>query len=110
MEALGQIFVFGDQTNASDADLRQLLHINDNSVLRSFFERVTYALRVEIARLPTVQQEWFPRYTTLLELLTARGRGSGDNPALGLALLCINQLSRFVKYVLVSTTPNGDEC
>ena len=109
MEAPSQIFIFGDQTNASDADLRQLLHVNDNSVLKSFFERVTYAVRVEIAHLPTLQQEWFPRFTTLLELLTARRRGTGDNPALGLALLCINQLGRFVKYVVASTAPNGGE-
>ncbi|KAF6235869.1 hypothetical protein HO173_006065 [Letharia columbiana] len=96
MEPPTQIFIFGDQKNASDADLRQLLHVNDNSVLRSFFERVNYALRVEIARLPVIQQEWFPRYNTLLELLTARRRGFGDNPALGLALLCINQLGRTI--------------
>ncbi len=97
-----EVFIFGDQTNASDADLRQLLHVNDNSVLRSFFERVAYALRVEIARLSFVQQEQFPRYNTLLELLTARRREHGDNPALGLALLCTNQLGRFIKYVATS--------
>lgn len=56
MEPPTQTFIFGDQTNASDADLRQLLHVNDNSVLRSFFECVNYALRVEIARLPVVVQ------------------------------------------------------
>lgn len=109
MDPPTQIFIFGDQTNASDADLRQLLHVNDNSVLRSLFERVNYALRVEIARLPVVQQEWFPRYTTRLELLTARRRGFGDNPALGLALLCINQLGRFVNYVVAFTTLNGGQ-
>lgn len=109
MEPPSQVFIFGDQTNASDADLRQLLHVNENSVLRSFFERVNYALRVEIARLPAIQQDWFPRYTTLLELLTARRRGSGNNPALGLALLCINQLGHFVKYVVASTAPRGGE-
>ena len=109
MEVQNQIFIFGDQTNASDADLRQLLHVNDNSVLKSFLERVTYAIRVEINLLPVVQQEWFPRFTTLLELLTARRHGTGDNPALELALLCINQLGRFVKYVVASTAPNGYE-
>ncbi|KAL8714640.1 MAG: hypothetical protein Q9220_001589 [cf. Caloplaca sp. 1 TL-2023] len=93
-----QIFVFGDQTNASDANLRQLLHVKDNSQLCSFFDRVNYALKREISRLPVVQQAWFPRYTSLLELLTARRDESGTNPALGLALLCINQLGHFIRY------------
>ena len=105
MEYPTQLFVFGDQTNASDADLRRLLHVNDNSVLRSFFERVSYALRVEIARLPAVQQEWFPHYANLLQLLTARRREREDNPALGLALLCINQLGRFIKCAVLSLVP-----
>ena len=96
MEPSSQIFIFGDQTNASEADLRQLLHVNDNIVLRSFFERANYALRVEIARLPAVQQEWFPRFTTLFDLL-ARHHQPESNPALALALLCINQLGRFIR-------------
>lgn len=109
MKKPSQIFIFGDQTNASDADLRQLLHVNDNSVLKSFFERVTYAVRIEIANLSTIQREWFPRFNTLLELLTARRSGAGHNPALELALLCINQLGGFVKYEIVSTAPKIGE-
>ena len=95
MEPSSQIFIFGDQTNASDTELRQLLHVKDNIVLRSFFERTTYALRVKIAQLPAMKQEKFPRFTTLLDLL-ARRRELGDNPALELALLCITQLACFI--------------
>ena len=96
MESPSQIFVFGDQTNASEADLRRLLHAHDNVVLTSFLERATQTLRLEIARLSSVQQEWFPRFSTLFDLLTSRHK-KGNNPALGLALLCINQLARFIK-------------
>lgn len=96
MEPSSEIFIFGDQTNSFDTDLRELLHVNDNIVLRSFFERVTWALRVEIAGLPALKQKTFPRFTTLHDLLPRR-RESGSNPALELALLCIAQLACFIR-------------
>ena len=95
MESSSQIFIFGDQTTAFDKELRQLLHVKDNVVLRSFFERTTYALRVEIAQLPAPKREKFPRFTNLLDLL-ARRRELENNPALELALLCISQLACFI--------------
>ena len=91
-----QVFVFGDQTSAFESDLRSLLHIKDNESLRSFFEKANYALRVEIARLPISQQELFPRFTCVLDLLQ-HYRASGGNPALGLSLLTLNHLGRFIK-------------
>jgi naphtho-gamma-pyrone polyketide synthase len=91
-----QIFIFGDQTSAFEPDLRSLLHVKDNANLRSFFEKANYALRLEIARLPMSQREIFPRFTCCLDLLQYY-RESGGNPALGLALLTLNQLGRFIK-------------
>ena len=96
MEPSSQIFIFGGQTNSFDRDLRQLLHVKDNVVLRSFFERVTWALRVEIAGLPALKQEPFPRFATFLDLLRRRCK-LGSNPALELALLCIAQLACFIR-------------
>ena len=93
-----QILVFGDQTNAFEADLRQLLHTKDNEVLNSFLTKANLALRLEIAKLSLSQQERFPRFSTLIDLL--RGfRDYGSHPALGLGLLCLNQLARFIKSV-----------
>jgi naphtho-gamma-pyrone polyketide synthase len=91
-----QVFIFGDQTSAFESDLRSLLHVKDNANLRSFFEKANYALRLEIARLPMSQREIFPRFTCCLDLLQYY-RESGGNPALGLALLTLNQLGRFIK-------------
>lgn len=96
MESSTQVFVFGDQTSLSIVDLRQLLHVNDNTFLSSFLDSANYALRVEIADLPVIKQEWFPRFTTFLDLL-AESHQSGNNPALGLALQCTNQLARFIR-------------
>lgn len=92
-----QVFVFGDQTNAFESDLRSLLHIKDNASLRAFFEKAHYVLRVEIAQLPISQRELFPRFTCILDLLQ-HYQTSGGNPALGLALLTLNHLGRFIKY------------
>ena len=89
------VFVFGDQTSVFETDLLQLLHVKDNENLRSLLERVNYAFRIEIARLPTFQRAWFPRFTSLLDLL-AKYTESKNNPALGLSLLCLNQLARFI--------------
>lgn len=89
-------YVFGDQTNPFEDDLNRLLHVRDCEVLSAFFEQVNYALRLEISRLPTSQQEWFPRFTSIIDIL-ARYTESKYNPALELALLCLNQLGRFIK-------------
>ena len=93
-----QIFLFGDQTSAFETDLRQLLHIKDNEVLTSFLTKANYALRLEITKLPPSQQKRFPRFSTLIDLLNGF-REYGSHPALGLGLLCLNQLARFIKSV-----------
>ncbi len=96
-----QIFLFGDQTSAFEADLRQLLHVKDNETLTSFLTKANLALRLEIAKLPQSQQELFPRFSTLIDLLNGF-RDSGSHPALELGLLCLNQLARFIKSVYPS--------
>lgn len=93
-----QIFLFGDQTSAFEADLRQLLHIKDNEVLASFLTKVNLALRLEITKLSPSQQEQFPRFSTLIDLLNGF-REYRSHPALELGLLCLNQLARFIKSV-----------
>ena len=94
-----QIFLFGDQTNAFEADLRQLLHTKDNDVLNSFLTKANSALRLEINKLSPLQQERFPRFSTLIDLLNGF-RCYGSHPALELGLLCLSQLARFIKSVI----------
>ena len=93
-----QIFLFGDQTNAFEADLRQLLHNKGNEVLNSFLTKANLALRLEVTKLSLSQQEQFPRFSTLIDLLNGF-RDYGSHPALELGLLCLNQLARFIKSV-----------
>ena len=91
-----QVFLFGDQTSAFETDLRQLLHVKGNEILTSFLSKANLALRFEIAKLPPSQQEVFPRFTTLIDLLNGF-RDYRSHPALELGLLCLNQLARFIK-------------
>jgi noranthrone synthase len=98
MDLTKNIFVFGDQATHFVPDLELLLNTKGNVVLSSFLERVTYALRTEIGRVPGPQLEILPRFDTLLDLL-AEAKTSELNPALELALLCITQLGCFIRYL-----------
>ena len=108
-DSVFSIYIFGDQTNSFESDLTQLLHIKGCGLLTSFFERTHYALRLEISRLPTSRQRWFPRFTAIIDLL-ARKSHSGSNPALELALLCLTQLARFIRYVRHRPRKNLKSC
>lgn len=92
-----QVFVFGDLAISFEQDLRQLLHVKDNGSLHSFFNQVAFAFRQEIASLPASVQEWFPRFTTLIDVLANFDELEGA-PALRFALLSVYQLGRFVRY------------
>jgi len=89
------VYLFGDQTNSFDTGLRRLLLIKENVILTSFFERVHYALRLEIGKLGIFERELFPRFTSLGDLL-ARYRESENNAALESALTAIHQLGSFI--------------
>lgn len=93
------VLIFGDSSNPYDAELNLLLQVHDCDVLSSFFEHVHYALRFEISRLPIAQQEMFPRFTCLSDVLASTCK-SGSNPALELFLLSLTQLGRFIKYAV----------
>lgn len=98
LDSTFSVYVFGDQTDSFESDLIKLVHVKGCEVLSSFFEQTQYALRLEISRLSNSQQEWFPQFTSIIDLLTTRSE-NGSNPALELALLSLSQLARFIKYV-----------
>ncbi|KAF8466315.1 polyketide synthetase PksP [Kalaharituber pfeilii] len=93
-----RIFVFGDQTTSFDDGLFRLLHIQNNPILTSFVERATYALRLEIGRLPTSHRDLFPRFISLIELLSRYRKYKHPNPALESCLVCLHQLACFIGY------------
>ena len=91
-----RVFLFGDLTISFEEDLRHLLHVKNNDLLRSFFEQVGFAFREEFGKLPASQQDWFPRFTTVIDLVSKLGETDGT-PALKFALLCICQIGQFIR-------------
>jgi naphtho-gamma-pyrone polyketide synthase len=89
-------YVFGDQTSEFDAGLRRLIQEKSNSLVTSFLERCFYALRHEVTQLPPSERRKFPRFTSIVSLLS-RYRESGPNPALESALTTIYQLASFIR-------------
>ena len=90
------LFVFGDLTIAFEKDLRQLLHTRQNPTLQSFFDHVSFAIREEVCLLSVQEQDWFPSFTDLIDLV-ANLDGTEGVPAMRFALLCVYQLGRFIQ-------------
>lgn len=89
------VFIFGDQTLPFELDLHRLLHVKGNETLQSFFDRVGFALRNELASLPANQQDWFPRFTTVIDLVSKIEETTGS-PVLKFALLCLCEIGQFI--------------
>ncbi|KAF2790288.1 conidial yellow pigment biosynthesis polyketide synthase [Melanomma pulvis-pyrius CBS 109.77] len=103
MDKSTQVLLFGDQTSPFVASLRRLLSIKHNALLTTFFERVFFALRAEVNRLPISFQDQFPRFTSLLDLLARTEESKTRNPALESAFHTLNQLASFVSHYGQST-------
>ncbi|KAG8630570.1 hypothetical protein KVT40_002189 [Elsinoe batatas] len=100
-----RVYLFGDLTNGFEDDLRQLLHCRSDATLQSFFERIALAFREEFAFLPAEEQDWLPRFTTLIDLME-NVNGSVGAQALKAGLLCTYQIGRFIQYVGADQYPS----
>ncbi|KAG8528459.1 Type I Iterative PKS [Bacidia gigantensis] len=92
-----EILLFGDQTNPFDDGIRKLFQRKDNIFVEAFLKRATFAVREEIGKLPSLLRAEFPRFSSILDLLT-RYRKIQDNPALEGALTCVHQIATFIAY------------
>lgn len=91
-----QLILLGDlTTNDFYEDLRLLLHLKSDALLVSFFERAGFALRQAIGALPAREQDLFPRFTTLIDLVAKVGETEGT-PILRFFLLSIHQIAQFI--------------
>ncbi|WPH01307.1 Hypothetical protein R9X50_00414600 [Acrodontium crateriforme] len=98
-----EILLFGDLSTPFLEDLNTLLHYKHIPGLQSFLNQVSLALRHELARLCAEQQEWFPRFTNLVDLVAAI-EGSRGEPALRSALFCVYQVGRVFESGIQSST------
>ncbi|PSN72911.1 conidial pigment polyketide synthase PksP/Alb1 [Corynespora cassiicola Philippines] len=103
MDKSSQVLLFGDQTSPFQVSLKRLLSIKHNALLATFFERVFFALRTEVNRLPVAFQDQFPRFTSLQDLLARCSESKIRNPALESAFHTLNQLASFVSHYGQST-------
>ncbi|CAM1511659.1 Fc.00g091720.m01.CDS01 [Cosmosporella sp. VM-42] len=92
-----RVLLFGDLSFAFEDDLKALLHVRDNPLLSSFFEQVGARIRDEIGCLGTQRQGLFPRFTTLIDLVSKLGETEGT-PILRFCLLSICQVGQFINY------------
>ena len=91
------IYAFGDQTFEYSKELRNLVHLNSDPLLISFFQWTYLALRTEIGRLPQHQQHDFARFSNFSELASSTRSGS-LHPSLDQALSCAFQLALFIRF------------
>jgi naphtho-gamma-pyrone polyketide synthase len=96
--ASSQILLFGDLTISFEEDLRQLLHVRGNENLQSFLNQAGFTLRQEFGKLPASQQDLFPRFTNLVDLVSKLGETEGT-PVLKFALLSLYEIGQFIRYV-----------
>ena len=90
------IYLFGDQTYDINTGLRDLVVLNNDPILSTFFERAYHALRTEVGRLSQTKRQEFQRFSSLGDLLALR-RESQLHPALDQALTCTYQLGSFIR-------------
>ncbi|KJZ72324.1 hypothetical protein HIM_08250 [Hirsutella minnesotensis 3608] len=108
LDAMAELYIFGDLTASSEDDLRKLLLVKDNEALISFYERVAFILREELGRQPSSVQELFPRFTTLIDLASSYSQSEGF-PVLQFCLMTVCQLAKFIHFTSTRTFPSPRE-
>ncbi|KAF2676586.1 polyketide synthase [Lentithecium fluviatile CBS 122367] len=92
------ILLFGDLSLIQfEEQFRRILHVKTNALLTSFLDRVNYALRRLLETLPVEQQVLFPRFTTLIDLVSKLGETEGT-PILRFFLLSVHEIAQFIVY------------
>jgi hypothetical protein len=91
-----QVLLFSDLSlSGFEEDLWRLLHVKTNPVLTSFFTRLAYGLRRFIGGLPAREQDLFPHFTTLVDLVSRLGETQGT-PVLRFFALSVYELALFI--------------
>src|ERR1700744_3719713 len=104
------VFLFGDQTADQVPLLKKIFARRDNSLLSTFLERSSLAVREEIQRLPKPQRDAIPDFLTISQLVQLYNEKGSKVPAIESALVTIAQLGHYIGYVppaSVRSLPNS---
>ncbi|KAF2429556.1 ketoacyl-synt-domain-containing protein [Tothia fuscella] len=106
------VFIFGDQTADQFTLLQKVVSRKDNTLLTSFLERVSVALREEVQLLPRSQRDAIPDFLTINHLVEAYHDKGVKVAQLESCFLTIAQLAHFIGYYCENPTelPNSQNC
>ncbi|KAK2601858.1 hypothetical protein QQS21_004544 [Conoideocrella luteorostrata] len=100
------ILLFGDLgSSGSIGSLRAILSMRNSPILDAFFSQVSFRLRQHIGNLPCVQQDLFPKFTTLVDLV-AKYETVSNRGALQMFLLHVLQITQFIQRWETTTYPS----
>ena len=91
------IFLFGDQTTNYHNNLLEKLRQKDNPVLTSFLERVTAALRVEIAQQTGLVRRAIPDFVNLIDLVESFAESNVSNPIIESVICTTCQIACLIR-------------
>lgn len=93
-----QCLFFGEAWESSSEQLLNLFHYaKDSDLLGNFFKLCSSALIKEIANLSIMEQNQFPRFNTIMELVDAHYQQGGYNDVINSVLLCLTQFGYFIR-------------
>jgi hypothetical protein len=104
MESHLKLYIFGDQTFDIQLHLKELLRNRDNPVLEDFLVKAYDGIRAEIYKMPRLQRDGIPRFTSVDDLLLWDQSGKRCIP-LDMAVSCMFQLGIFLRWVLENPLP-----
>jgi len=93
------VFIFGDQTADQITLLQKVVSRKDNTLLTTFLERVSVALREEVQQLPRRQRDAIPDFLTVNHLVEAYYDKGIKVAQLESCFLTIAQLAHFIGFV-----------
>ncbi|GAB1317688.1 hypothetical protein MFIFM68171_07898 [Madurella fahalii] len=105
-----QVLPFGDLSSSGfEEEPQSLLHVKTNPLLTPFFTRVALRLRRLIGGLSYQQQDLFPHFTTLIDLLSRLEETKGT-PILRFFALNVYEIALFIVEHEGGTRPYPSPC
>jgi hypothetical protein len=90
------VLIFGDQTADQISLLRKICSRKDSSLLTTFLERTSVALREEVEALPKIQRAPIPDFLSITQLVEAYQEKGIKVPQIESVLVTIAQLGHFI--------------